>query len=112
LIGESVHGLLPLKLPLPLVAKVTVPRGAPLGVVLLTVAVQTVDWPTRTLLGVQLTVVVVAGSFVMSSVLAAIAASAKISAATIDIAAANSRRALMSPPLHGPPRRHVAPGRD
>ena len=60
-VGESVQ-LEGVKLPLPLVPKVTVPVGAVLvpAAVSFTVAVQTVSLSTGTLAGVQLTVVEVA----------------------------------------------------
>jgi len=60
-VGESVQ-LEGVKLPLPLVLKVTVPVGAVLvpAAVSFTVAVQTVSLSTGTLAGVQLTVVEVA----------------------------------------------------
>lgn len=65
---DRVQVLLGLKLPLPpATVKVTLPVGAPDCATLLTVAVQTVGLPTGTGLGVQLTVVVVAGSSVMSA---------------------------------------------
>ena len=57
----SVH-VVELKVPEPLELKVTVPAGVLVvpGVVLLTVAVQVVAWPTSTVLGVQVTFVEVA----------------------------------------------------